>query len=217
MTKKTTENHPIALEGWPFILGCFFLSTLGIWTHWSLFLIFDCLGLFCVWFFRNPRRTIPQDSRAVLSPADGKILEVVEESFHRYCNGPCRRISVFMSPLNVHVNRAAMKGVIENVQYNPGRFLTAFHEKASMHNEQNAVTLRNEFQDLIVYVQIAGWLARRILCYSKIGDKVDAGEIYGLIRFGSRVDVLVPTHYDVLVKKGDIITSAESILARRPQ
>lgn len=175
----------------------------GPWYALPMYL----LGLFCAYFFRDPDRPIPVGDVAV-SPADGKVVAVVEES------GTQTRISIFLNIFDVHVNRAPISGTIVDVTYSKGSFLVASRELASVQNEQNTVTIQGE-GTRVVFKQIAGLIARRIVCTKKPGDYVSLGERIGLIKFGSRVDVIVGPEWVIEVKPGVRVSAGSSILARR--
>ena len=168
------------------------------------------LGAFVVYFFRDPERIIPLDGAAIVSPADGRVMEIVEESFDQR---PGRRISIFLAIWNVHMSRSPMAGRIERVEYRPGRFYAAMRSRASAENEQNVIRLSTERGE-IVFKQIAGWVARRVVCWKKPGDHVATGERIGLIRFGSRMDVWLPHGAEILVAPGEHVAGGSSILAR---
>jgi len=168
------------------------------------------LALFFLWFFRDPERAIPDSVDAVVSPADGKVTEVSPVLM----NGvPHTRISIFLSVFDVHVNRSPLAGVIREVRYQKGKFLNAMNPASAEHNEQNAVTVEGEGQT-VVFKQIAGLLARRIVFNKKVGDRVGRGERVGLIKFGSRVDVLLDPSAALQIKLGDRVKGGSSVLAR---
>jgi phosphatidylserine decarboxylase len=166
------------------------------------------LGAFCAWFFRDPERPIPVGPVA-LSPADGRVVAIVAEPDRQ------TRISIFLNIFDVHVNRSPISGVVTDVTYRKGRFLVASREIASAENEQNIVTVRAEDGTQIVFKQIAGLIARRIICTKQTGDFVQAGERVGLIKFGSRVDVILGPEWRVEVAQGARVAAGSSILARR--
>jgi phosphatidylserine decarboxylase len=176
----------------------------GPWGGFPLFV----LGAFCAWFFRDPERLLPAGPVA-LSPADGKVVCVVPEGDRQ------TRISIFLNIFDVHVNRAPIGGVITDITYRKGQFLVASREVASSLNEQNVVTIRTEDGTKVVYKQIAGLIARRIVCYKKVGDIVQSGERVGLIKFGSRVDVIVGPEWRVEVTPGMRVVGGSSVIARR--
>ena len=205
--------HPIlAREGWPF-LGIAVVAAL-IATHflggWSW--PFWVIAIFVLQFFRDPPRTIPQDANAVLSPADGRIV-VVEKAHDPYANREALKISVFMNVFNVHSNRSPVDGRIDKVEYFPGKFVNADLDKASTENERNAVVMTAANGQTITFVQVAGLIARRILCYVNAGDALARGQRYGFIRFGSRVDVYLPLTARPRVTVGEKVSATETILA----
>ncbi|MCE2860348.1 MAG: phosphatidylserine decarboxylase [Oxalobacteraceae bacterium] len=205
--------HPlIAREGWPFlgialVAALVATSVLGGWS-WPFWVI----ALFVLQFFRDPPRTIPLAVNAVLSPADGRIV-VVEKAHDPYANREALKISVFMNVFNVHSNRSPVDGKIEKVEYFPGKFVNADLDKASTENERNAVVVTAANGQTITFVQVAGLIARRILCYVSAGDTLARGQRYGFIRFGSRVDVYLPLSARPLVVVGDKVAATETILA----
>jgi phosphatidylserine decarboxylase len=195
----------------PLLIG---LLLLGIGRGWlfacGVILVF--LGLFVFSFFRNPDRVIPTEQGAIVAPADGRVVVVIPESVG---SRPGKRISIFLAIWNVHVNRAPAAGKITHLEYKPGKFLAAWDANASLQNEQNVFTQSTEYGD-IVYKQIAGWVARRVVSWKKAGDRVARGERIGLVRFGSRVDLWLPGDPEILVKVGDNVKGGSSVLARMP-
>ncbi len=168
------------------------------------------LALFIFYFFRNPNREIPMEPGVVVSPADGRVVVVKEEE---NAGRAGKRVSIFLAIWNVHVNRSPAAGTITKLEYKPGKFLAAWAEKASLENEQNVFTLSSEYGEL-VFKQIAGWVARRVVSWKKAGDKVGRGELVGLVRFGSRVDVWLPEGAEIAVKVGDNVKGGSSVIAR---
>jgi phosphatidylserine decarboxylase len=168
------------------------------------------LALFVFYFFRNPDREIPMEPGVVVSPADGRVVVVKDEE---NAGRPGKRISIFLAVWNVHVNRSPAAGAIARLEYKPGKFLAAWAEKASLENEQNVFTLSSEYGE-IVFKQIAGWIARRVVSWKKSGDTVGRGELVGLVRFGSRVDVWLPERAEIAVKVGDNVKGGSSVIAR---
>ena len=207
------ENTPIAIEGLPFAIPLLILSV-ALWVFGVRYpaCFFTILSIFVLWFFRNPERVAPQDLSAVISPADGKIIVAEEINEDRYLKKKALKISVFMNVFNVHVNRVPYSGKVQDVIYNRGKFISANMDKASMDNEQNAVILDIGSGKRIMFVQIAGLIARRIVCYLKPGDTVEKGKRMGLIRFGSRVDVYLPAGSTLNVRIGDKVVAGETIL-----
>ncbi len=179
---------------------------LGYLTAWPWGLPFYLLAAFCLYFFRDPEREIPPGPVAV-SPADGKVVAVRRD-------GAATRISIFLNIFDVHVNRAPIGGDIIDVRYQPGKFLVASREEASLQNEQNTVTVRDA-QSTVVFKQIAGLIARRIVFYKKAGDRISTGERVGLIKFGSRVDVHLGPEWAIAVQPGQRVRAGASVLATR--
>ena len=209
--------HPIiAREGWPFLAIALILAiSATIWcAAWSIPVWI--IALFVLQFFRDPPREIPQTAGAVLSPADGRVIKV-ERAQDPYGQREAILISVFMNVFNVHSNRSPVDGKIEQVRYFPGKFVNADLDKASLENERNAIVLRTADAQTVTFVQVAGLIARRILCYVKAGDVLTRGQRYGFIRFGSRVDVYLPVDADVKVSIGDKVSATTTILAMLPQ
>ena len=205
--------HPIiAREGWPFLLialvaAVIATAVLGGWS-WPFWII----ALFVLQFFRDPPRTVPQQPNAVLSPADGRIV-VVEKAEDPYAGRESLKINVFINVFNVHSNRSPVDGTITNVEYFPCKFVNADLDKASTENERNAVVVTADSGAVVTFVQVAGLIARRILCYVAVGDRLARGQRYGFIRFGSRVDVYLPLSARPMVAVGDKVSATETILA----
>jgi phosphatidylserine decarboxylase len=171
------------------------------------------LGLFVFSFFRNPERTIPQDAGLFVAPADGRVVVLRDEQDQGRSG---KRLSIFLAVWNVHVNRAPAAGKITRLDYKPGKFLAAWDENASFQNEQNVFTQATEHGD-IIYKQIAGWVARRVVSWKKAGDEVARGERIGLVRFGSRVDLWLPDEAEIVVKVGENVKGGSTVLARMPK
>jgi phosphatidylserine decarboxylase len=206
----------MAKEGFPFFLPMVFLTViLGImgWKVWMSLGIL--LSLLIAYFFRNPRREIPNLQNVILSPADGRIIHVGECKEDRFLKEKALKVSIFMSLFDVHLNRAPVSGKVLERNYLPGRFLVANAEKSSLLNEQNAVILETGDRHKILLIQIAGFVARRIVCYAKAGDTLGKGEIFGLIRFGSRVDLYLPPEVKPIVRVGQHVKGGESIIGYR--
>ena len=168
---------------------------------------------FCLWFFRDPERVAPQDDRVVVSPADGRVVAIVPEREDRFLNALATRVSIFMSPLDVHVNRSPVTGTVRQVQHTEGKFRAAFSDKSSLDNERNAVVLESGGKRFVL-VQIAGALARRIVCHVGPGDRLERGQRFGMIMFGSRVDVFLPPGVQPTVSKGERVRAGTSVLGR---
>jgi phosphatidylserine decarboxylase len=196
----------------PLAIGVLLVAVGRAWLFGAgVLLVF--LGLFVFSFFRNPERRIPGEAGLIVSPADGRVV-VIKDEENRGRAG--QRISIFLAIWNVHVNRAPVAGTITALEYKPGRFLAAWDENASRQNEQNVFTQATEHGE-IVYKQIAGWVARRVVSWKKAGETVDRGERIGLVRFGSRVDLWLPGDAEVVVRVGDNVKGGSSVLARMPE
>ena len=206
----------MAKEGLPFLIPVVLLTIiLGLmgWKVWmSLGILFS---LFIAYFFRNPKRKIPDLQNVILSPADGRIVHVGECQEERFLKEKTLKVSIFMSLFDVHLNRTPISGKVIERNYLPGRFLVASLEKSSLLNEQNAMILESEDRFKILLVQIAGFVARRIVCYAKAGDSMRKGEIFGLIRFGSRVDLYLPIVVKSIVRVGQHVKGGETIIGYR--
>ena len=201
---------PVAPEGWPFILPPAVAACIMAWMGWwGAATVFAVASLAFLGFFRDPDRTPPDLPGAVLAPADGRVMAVVEHVDPWV--GQAVRVSIFLSPLDVHVNRAPVGGLVKNVEYAPGRFMAAYRPEASEDNERCTVSLEGETARVAVR-QIAGVLARRIVCRVRPGDTLRAGERYGLIRFGSRTDLVLPRGTEVRVRVGDRVTGGKSVM-----
>ncbi|MEE9274565.1 MAG: phosphatidylserine decarboxylase [bacterium] len=209
---REARRPPIAREGWGFVAGLLLLAAfsaaLGGWTWAGLFLLLGC-GVAA--FFRDPDRKAPEDPRAVAAPADGRVVAIDPGE----AGG--RIIRIFLSVFNVHINRSPVSGVIRATRHREGKFLAAFRESASRVNEQNTLDISTPSGENFRVVQIAGLLARRIVCWVKEGDPLRAGDRIGLIQFGSRTDLHLPPGYEVLVEVGSKVRGGETIVARPTQ
>lgn len=213
-----------AREGIPFILIALALAAAGYtaalvrrsWTLWLMAFVLTLLVLWVAYFFRDPERTGPRGEQLVISPADGRVIDIREVDEPTFLHGRAIKISVFMNVFNVHVNRYPVSGRVEYVHYAPGKFLNAAVDKASLENEQMSVGVQGA-KHKVLFRQIAGLVARRIVTYSRVGDDADQGERMGLIRFGSRVDVFVPVGSTVKVQLGEKPVAGTTVLAELPQ
>ncbi len=213
--RKLKTIPPIHPEGIRFVLVFLFL-TLVLGVLWApLFVPGGLLTLWCAWFFRNPERIPPKGKGLIIAPADGKVCLVEKAPWPKELGkGPkVWRISIFMNVLNVHVNRAPVSGTVTKLAYVPGKFLNASLDKASEDNERQLVAMKTGDGRDIAFVQIAGLIARRIVCYLEEGRKMAAGEVFGLIRFGSRVDVYLPAGVEPKAEVGQITTAGETVIA----
>jgi phosphatidylserine decarboxylase len=211
----------IVREGWPFILGCLVASDLfllgGGLLKSTLCVVLAVLlfiaTLFCAYFFRDPARVIPEDAKLILSPADGKIMEIVEGK-DAIASEPVWILRIFLSVFEPHLQRSPVAGKIRMIAYKKGKFLDARDPQAAFENEQNRIEISSNTGPLnLVVTQIAGLIARRIVCWVKEGQEVQAGERIGLIRFGSQVDVVMPKSSKLKVKAGDFVTAGDTVLA----
>lgn len=197
----------MAKEGYPFVLISAILALiLGYFELWILAGIFAVIAGFMAYFFRDPFRNVPTEADIIVSAADGKVTRIDETDISK-------TVSVFLSPLDVHINRSPIAGVIEKADYIAGKKGPATSNEASLYNERNSLTIRGE-KVTVVCTQIAGIVARRIVCWSKPGDELQLGEKFGLIKFSSRTDVLMPSSVELLVKIGDRVVGGETIIAR---
>jgi len=206
--------HPVvAREGWPFLgLAVAAALLVAVFAGWWWSLPLWLAALFVLQFFRDPPRVVPDDPRAVVSPADGRIV-AVEKARDPWLERDALKISVFMNVFNVHSNRAPVDGEVKQVWYHAGRFFNAAIDKASLENERNALWFRTRSNADVTCVQVAGLIARRILCYVGAGAELARGQRFGFIRFGSRVDVYLPLDAQPVAAIGDKVYAAESVLA----
>ena len=200
-------------DGYFYGAGLLAAAAVLFWlTGWPLALVAALLALFFLWFFRDPERTIPTAPGLIVSPGDGLVTEAVR---FETPEGSRQRISIFLSVFDVHVNRSPIAGTITGIRYQKGKYLNAMNPASADENEQNIVTVRGEGCE-VVFKQIAGLLARRIVCNLKAGDRVERGQLMGLIKFGSRVDVLMPAEVQLKVRVGDRVKGGSSVLAAMP-
>jgi phosphatidylserine decarboxylase len=202
---------PIVSDGYRFIIPLVILTAvLALTPLLWLAGVSGLLLLFVLNFFRDPERAIPNEERVIVAPGDGKVVEIVEEK-DALLDEPYRRISIFLNVFNVHVQRTPVAGRIEQIKYNKGRFLNAASHKASLDNEQNSMIIHTGKEKVLVK-QIAGLIARRIVCWAKEGDNYNLGQRFGLIRFGSRVDLFLPLNAEIKVSLGDHVSGGSSII-----
>ena len=210
-----------AREGWPFIGIGVALVVIAFavalqfrsWPLWLVAVVVTVLALWCAYFVRDPDRTGPRGAALVIAPADGKVLMITQVDEPRFIEGQATRVSIFMNVFNVHVNRYPVDGRVDFVWYNKGKFLNASAEKSSLENEQMSVGITTPSGVQILTRQIAGLIARRIVTYSRVGDEAHQGDRFGIIRFGSRVDVFIPTTSTVKVRLGDLTTAGTTVIA----
>lgn len=181
------------------------------------YLIYSALGILClltIYFFRDPDRHTPDDESLIISPADGKVVLIKEVEETEYMNQPATQVSIFLSPLNVHVNRVPFSGDVEYVSYSPGKYLMAWEEHASEQNERAHFGVKHPSGTKMLFKQITGFLARRIVYKLEEGDQVKAGDRFGIMKFGSRMDLLLPDNVEIMVQKGDKTVAGESIIGK---
>ncbi len=204
---------PVAIPGLKFIIVFILLTGMLFYFGWMITAwIFFCLTLFVCWFFRDPEREIPSGENAMVSPADGRVIIIDKLAQCEYLPGSCQKVSIFMNVFNVHVNRIPFDGVIEKVQYNPGKFVNASFDKASIHNERNALVVKTDADKKFVVVQIAGLIARRIVNCVKAGERIKKGDRYGMIQFGSRLDLYLPMDFDIALKMGQKTKAGATVI-----
>lgn len=207
---------PIARQGAPYIAGSLVLVLVfGIWGNAAALALALLLAVFITAFFRDPERIPPDEKGVILAPADGRVLLVEPLTDREAEPGAGVKLGIFMSVFNCHVNRIPVTGVIMDRQYRAGRFFAAHRERAARQNEQNALRLQIEGGGEVQVIQIAGLIARRIVCWAEKGDRLRAGERFGLIQFGSRVDLHLPPGSRIIVKRGDRVKAGLSILGYR--
>lgn len=194
-----------------FILIVISIFSSSNYVRVPLILLVIFLTVFTLNFFRDPERKVPEKSNIVVSPADGRVLFVKEVIDDKFLNSKAKMVSIFMSPLNVHVNRIPISGKVDYVKYIEGEYIAAFEDKASERNERNEIGITSP-AGKVLFTQIAGFVARRIVSDLKVGDSVNIGNRFGMIKFGSRVDIIVPEQWQVKVKKDDNVTAGETIL-----
>jgi len=208
-----TSALPIATAGYPFIAAAAFCTFVFALLEIASLAILGLIATFFItYFFRDPERYVPAPEQAVVSPADGRVVQAEVVDQNPFIEGRCLKIGIFMSIFNVHVNRVPFSGTIENTVYRPGKFLSANRAAASLQNEHQALILETENRQKIGFVQIAGLVARRIICRVQPGDAVIRGERFGLICFGSRLDVYLPADVSADVAKGDRVKAGQSII-----
>ena len=208
---------PVAKEGIPFIGAAVGVTLITGWLGWPIVAVGGAvLTLFVAWFFRNPYRVVPQGLRVVVAPGDGKVIAIDEEFEPRFIKDRSIRVTIFLNVFDVHINRIPCEGVVEQVQFQPGLFLVASRPDATLRNEQNALMIRTVQGAKVLCVQVAGLIARRIVCWISPGDRAIVGERFGLIRFGSRMDTFLPIGTAVKVTVGDRVKGGETILGELP-
>lgn len=208
-----TSTLPVAMPGVKIIVAVSVVTGLLFLLGWQLLgTLFLLLTLFVCWFFRDPDRVIPERDDVLVSPADGRVILVSPVDNSEFLDGPSVKISIFMNVFNVHVNRVPFSGTVEKAVYVPGKFVNASLDKASEHNERNALIVRTDSGGRYGVVQIAGLIARRIVCPVKEGDRLERGGRYGMIRFGSRLDLYLPPETQITTSVGEKVNAGSSVL-----
>ncbi|MDP3259828.1 MAG: phosphatidylserine decarboxylase family protein [Thermodesulfovibrionales bacterium] len=204
--------NAIAKEGYPYIIifAATTIVALLLGGKWMVIVPF-VITVFMVYFFRDPEREIPEGEGFFVSPADGKIILIKDVFEKEHLKADVKEISIFMSPFNVHVNRTPCDGKIKNIQHNKGKFMAAYKDEASFKNENIEMTLKTKYGDILVR-QVAGYVARRAVCRANAGDSLKRGERYGIIKFGSRLDVYLPKNTEIKVKLGDRVKAGETVI-----
>lgn len=209
------NRGPVVREGYVYIAAALFLAVVMYFGFGVAVAVpFVVLACYFTYFFRNPDRTIPTDEHLVVSPADGTVQDVVELEDDDFIKGPCTKIIIFLSVFNVHVNRSPIAGEIKCQKYVCGRFRPAYKDEVGFENERHMLGIENEKGFRVTVTQIAGILARRIVSWVTLDDNMSKGQVYGLIKFGSCTELVVPQNVEVLVKKGDKVRGGESVLGR---
>jgi phosphatidylserine decarboxylase len=206
-------STPVVKEGLPYMVALAVVTAVVSYFHPLWGTIPGGLLLFVTYFFRNPQRIVPQHRGLIVSPADGRVMSVTEIYEDQFIKGPALKVNIFLSVFNVHVNRIPVGGTIKYQQYTKGKFLPAWREEVSAENERHTLGIENNDMKVMV-TQIAGLIARRIVSWVTVGDALRPGERYGLIKFGSSTEVIVPINVEILVKKGDTVRGGETIIGR---
>ena len=213
----STKVFPLAMSGLPIIFASAFVTAIFALLGLTLpALICLVVTLFICYFFRDPDRLIPMEPQVVVSPADGKVIVVQKKKESSFFDGPCLKISIFMTIFNVHVNRMPCEGRVERIDYFPGKFFGANTDKGGKTNEKNALFIKTNKDVKVSVVQVAGLVARRIICYVKKEDTLKRGQRFGLICFGSRLDIYLPENSKPIVAVGDKVQAGTSVLAKLP-
>lgn len=213
-TPRTKDTDIIAREGYVILLVSVVIAFLLFLWHELAGTVATVWYFFCLYFFRNPVRACHEEGQLILCPADGKVIAVANAIEPDFFKAERLRVTIFMSPFNVHVNRAPVAGVVQNRVYHRGKFSAAFKASASQENERCALHVKTVEGNDVVFVQIAGWFARRIITYPEAGEQVESGQIIGVIKFGSRMDVYLPARYEPCVVVGQKVKAGHTVLGR---
>ncbi len=209
------QRPPVAAEGMPFIIFAGFVTVVVAALGYAAFAWLGVtLTTFCLWFFRDPERFVPVGEDVVVAPADGRVIAVAKVGPGEYCQDAAYKVSIFMNVFDVHVNRSPVAGRVVECRYRPGRFYSADTERGELENERNVVVLETADGRRLTVIQVAGLIARRIVCWAEPGDRLAAGERFGLIRFGSRVDCYLPPDTELAVTVGQKVRAGETLLGR---
>jgi phosphatidylserine decarboxylase len=209
------ENSPIASAGWGYLFILGIITAILLVIYWPVSILTGLLFFFVAFFFRNPSRVIPVDESIVTSPADGVVMSVSNVDENLFINGPVKKVNIFLSVFNVHINRSPISGEVKYINYVPGKFLPAFKSHASEINERNYIGIESDRYKVLV-CQITGFIARRIVCYAKKNAKLDKGQRFGLIKFGSCTEIFLPKEIEILVNPGDKVKGGETAIGRLP-
>ena len=215
VTPPRWAGLPIAREGYPLIAIALLLWLVLWWFGGTLGAALGAVVFaFVLGFFRDPERAVPKAAGLIVAPADGRVIKVARVQDDRFLHGAATLVSIFMSPLDVHVNRVPITGRVLDIRYSAGKYFRAFADKASLDNEQNAVVMEDEQGHRLCFVQIAGFLARRIVCYLQVGMMTERGQRCGMIRFGSRADLYLPPEVRVCVEVGTRAAAGQTVIAQ---
>ena len=207
------QQYPIAKEGFPYImLLAAVTGVIFIYSPW-IAVVPGILTIFVTYFFRNPNRLIPKDTGLLVSPADGVVMDITEIEENKFLKDKAKKVTIFLSVFNVHLNRTPIEGTIAYREYRPGKMVPAYKSHAADVNETNYVGIQNDKLKVLV-TQITGLIARRIVCWVETGEQVKRGDLFGLIKFGSCTEIMVPLNVEILVKKGDKVKGGETIIGR---
>jgi phosphatidylserine decarboxylase len=205
---------PFDRAGWPFVLGAWAVALVAaVYAGWVLALPFVALGAFFAFFFRDPNRVSPDEAHVVVSPADGRVKFVGPSEPGVAPPGAWQQVSIFLSPMDVHVNRIPASGTVTRVTYTPGRFLPAYRHEAAAVNERSEVWIERGNGQIVVARQVVGILARRVVCRARVGEQVRAGQRFGIMKFGSRMDVFLPPTATIRARVGEMVRGGETIIA----
>jgi phosphatidylserine decarboxylase len=209
------ENFPIASAGWGYLFILGIITSILYATYWPVSILTGLLFVFVAFFFRNPARAIPTDKNLVTSPADGVVMSVSNVDENLFIHGPVKKVNIFLSVFNVHINRSPISGEVKYINYVSGKFLPAFKSHASEINERNYVGIESDGYKVLV-CQITGFIARRIVCYVKEKTTLEKGQRFGLIKFGSCTEIFLPNEIEILVNPGDKVKGGETVIGRLP-